>query len=114
MLPKEESEHLRRVLRLGVGDRIAVFDGRGYECLAEIAGFVRRDAQVRVLRRLEPVPEPTIDITVAQAVLKGDKMDAVVRDAVMLGASACQPLVAAPAQAQAQALLRGEIGRAHV
>jgi 16S rRNA (uracil1498-N3)-methyltransferase len=107
VLPKEESEHLRRVLRLGVGDRVAVFDGRGYECLAEVAGFLRRDAQLRLLGRLDPVPEPTVDITLVQAVLKGDKMDAIVRDAVMLGTVAFQPIVAARTETTVAALLRG-------
>ena len=32
-------------------------------------------------------------LTLAQAVLKGDKMDDVVRDAVMLGVAAIQPIV---------------------
>ena len=27
MLPREEADHLTRVLRLGVGDRVSVFDG---------------------------------------------------------------------------------------
>ena len=29
VLPKDEAEHATRVLRLGAGDAIAVFDGRG-------------------------------------------------------------------------------------
>ena len=34
-------------------------------------------------------------MTLAQAVLKGDKMDDVVRDAVMMGVAAIQPIVPA-------------------
>lgn len=107
VLPKDESEHLRRVLRLGVGDRVSVFDGRGYEALAEVAGFLRRDAQLRLLGRIDPVPEPSVDVTLVQAVLKGDKMDAVVRDAVMCGATACQPIVSVRSETTVAALLRG-------
>ena len=31
-LPADEAHHLTRVLRLGAGDEVAVFDGRGREC----------------------------------------------------------------------------------
>ena len=38
ILPREESEHLSRVLRLATGDTVAVFDGRGHEFLARVVG----------------------------------------------------------------------------
>src|SRR5436190_15262674 len=88
LLPRDEAEHLTRVLRLGVGDTVAVFDGRGREFLARIASADRRDVRVQLLSRLEPPAEPTVPLTLAQAVLKGEKMDDVVRDAVMLGVAA--------------------------
>ena len=84
-LPRDEAEHLMRVLRLGVGDTIAVFDGRGHEFLARV---VRRDPWRRaraVGGAEERADEPAVALTLVQAVLKGDKMDDVVRDAVMLG-----------------------------
>jgi 16S rRNA (uracil1498-N3)-methyltransferase len=46
-------------------------------------------------------------MTLAQAVLKGDKMDDVVRDAVMLGASAIQPLVTTRSETTVAGLLKG-------
>ena len=39
--------------------------------------------------------ESRVALTLAQAVLKGDKMDDVVRDAVMMGVAAIQPIVTA-------------------
>ena len=92
-LPRDEAEHLTRVLRLGVGDTVAVFDGRGREFLARVAGAVRRDVSVQLMSRVEPAAEPGVHLTLVQAVLKGEKMDDVVRDAVMLGAAAIQPIV---------------------
>ena len=35
-LPKDEAEHLTRVLRLSVGDLVSVFDGRGHEFSAKV------------------------------------------------------------------------------
>ena len=94
-MPRDEAEHLTRVLRLGVGDTVAVFDGRGHEFLARVVERARA-ATSRVAdccRASSPPPEPAVALTLAQAVLKGDKMDDVVRDAVMLGAAAIQPIV---------------------
>ena len=92
-LPRDEAEHLMRVLRLGVGDTVHVFDGRGREFVARVASAVRRDVRVVLMSRVEPPPEPSVAVTLVQAVLKADKMDDVVRDAVMLGTAAIQPVV---------------------
>lgn len=92
-LPPEEAHHLAHVLRLGAGDEIAVFDGRGGERRARIERSGRRGVRVRLLEAMPPAREPRIALTLAQAILKGDRMDAVVRDATMLGVAALQPLV---------------------
>jgi 16S rRNA (uracil1498-N3)-methyltransferase len=105
-LPKDEAEHLRRVLRLGVGDTVSVFDGRGHEFVARVTVALPRETRVQLMTRIEPPAEAAVPITIAQAVLKGDKMDDVVRDAVMLGASAIQPLVTKRTEVTVAALLR--------
>ena len=50
-LPREEAEHLTRVLRLGAGDTVAVFDGRGHEFVGRVASAVRRDVRVQIVSR---------------------------------------------------------------
>ena len=106
-LPREEGEHLTRVLRLGVGDAVSVFDGRGHEFAATVSGIVRRDVTVQIQSRVEPPPEPAVALTLAPAVLKGEKMDDIVRDAVMLGAAAIQPIVTTRSETTVAALLKG-------
>ena len=105
-LPKDEAEHLRRVLRLGVGDTVSVFDGRGHEFVARVVVALPRETRVQLMSRVEPPPEAAVPITLVQAVLKGDKMDEIVRDAVMLGAVAIQPLVTKRTEMTVAALLR--------
>ena len=107
VLSKDEGEHLVRVLRLSVGDTVSVFDGRGHEFLARVATAVRRDVRLQLASRVEPAAEPAVPITLAQAVLKGDKMDEVVRDAVMLGVAAIQPIVSARSETTVAAITRG-------
>ena len=72
-LPRDEAEHLTRVLRIGVGDTISVFNGRGSEFLARVISAARREARVQLLSRVEPAPESSTQLTLVQAVLKGDK-----------------------------------------
>jgi 16S rRNA (uracil1498-N3)-methyltransferase len=107
VLLRDEAEHLTRVLRLGVGDTVAVFDGRGHEFVARVASALRRDVRVQIVSRVEPAAESSVALTLAQAILKGDKMDDVIRDAVMLGAFAVQPIVTRRSETTVAALLKG-------
>lgn len=95
MLPPDEARHLTRVLRLGAGAEVSVFDGRGADYRAVVEAAVRETASLRILERLPSAPSPAVRVTVVQAVLKGDSMDAAVRDATMLGAEAIVPVLTA-------------------
>ena len=106
-LPREEGEHLTRVLRLGVGDTVSVFDGRGHEFSARVVSVERRDVRMQLVSRVDPAGEPAVALTLAQAVIKGDKMDDIVRDAVMLGVVAVQPLVTTRTESTVAALTNG-------
>jgi 16S rRNA (uracil1498-N3)-methyltransferase len=106
VLSAEESAHATRVLRLRPGAAIGVFDGRGRE-LAGVVAAVDDHVLVRLDAEVPAVPEPAVAITLAHAVLKGDKMDAVVRDAVMLGAAAIRPIVSRRSETTVSALERG-------
>ena len=89
----DEAHHLARVLRLGPGDRVTVFDGRGRECLAQVARVARSQVTLRVLEALTPAAEPRVPFSVVQAALKGSAMDDVVRDATMVGATTIVPVI---------------------
>lgn len=106
-LPDVEGRHLRRVLRLEVGAQILVFDGRGSQFEARVTSVDGGTVRVRVAEPVAPAPEARVAITLAAAVLKGDKMDDVVRDAVMLGAAAIQPVVTTRTEISLAALERG-------
>jgi 16S rRNA (uracil1498-N3)-methyltransferase len=108
VLPGDESAHIARVLRLAIGDSIRVFDGEGGEWRAEITEVARRRVVVSLREAVAPAQEARVPLLLALAVLKGDKMDAVVRDAVMLGASAIQPLVTERTEISLAALARSQ------
>ena len=105
-LPHDEAQHLIRVLRLKTGAVVRVFNGRGAEFDAVVSAVTRAGAQVRIGGSREAVPEPRVAVTLAQAVLKGEKMDEVVRDAVMMGVAAILPLVTTRSEATLASLQR--------
>jgi 16S rRNA (uracil1498-N3)-methyltransferase len=105
LLP-EEAAHLTRVLRLGVGAAVRVFNGRGAEFHGIVDTVGKRSVDIIVGAPCEPIPERRTRITLAAAVLKGDKMDDVVRDAVMMGVATIQPLVTARTEMPIAALVR--------
>ncbi len=104
MLPAEEGRHLVGVLRLRVGDQVAVFDGRGREFTAVVASIGRPGVSLALAAPRRPAPEPAVAISLAQVVLKGEMMDRVVRDLVMMGGSDIQPVVSARAETSLAAL----------
>jgi 16S rRNA (uracil1498-N3)-methyltransferase len=95
MLPIDEGRHLTRVLRLRVGAPVRVFNGRGLECDGRVAAVERDHVRIAIDGEAAAAPEPATRITLAQSVLKGDGMDGVIRDAVMLGVAAIVPLLSA-------------------
>lgn len=108
VLPDDEAQHLSRVLRLQPGDPLAVFNGDGGEFGAVVSAVKRARVTVRLVSRTRPLAELPIALTLAQAVLKGDKMDAVIRDAVMMGIGSIQPIVTARCEFTVAALTRGD------
>jgi len=106
-LPEEEARHLARVLRLGAGTVVRVFDGRGHEFTALVTSAERDAVRVRLGEPCAAAPEAHVSITLVQAVLKGDGMEDVVRDAVMLGVAAIQPIVTTRTEVSMATLARG-------
>jgi len=92
--PKDEAEHLTRVLRLGPGELVHVFDGRGGEFLARVEA-TSPAVSLAIVEPASAAAEPPVRFTLVQAVLKGASMDDVVRDATMMGIAAVMPVLTA-------------------
>jgi 16S rRNA (uracil1498-N3)-methyltransferase len=105
-LPDDEAQHLSRVLRLKAGDSLVVFNGHGDEFTADVVSITKTRVMVRLTGRATPRGELPVALTLAQAVLKGDKMDDVVRDAVMVGFTAVQPIVTTRSETSLLAVTR--------
>ncbi|MBA2493811.1 MAG: 16S rRNA (uracil(1498)-N(3))-methyltransferase [Acidobacteria bacterium] len=92
-LELEETRHLRDVLRLREGEKIQVFDGAGKEFLGAIETVSKKETQLKIIKEVSPTAaESNLDLTLAVALLKGEKFDLVLQKAVELGVTRLIPL----------------------
>jgi 16S rRNA (uracil1498-N3)-methyltransferase len=93
-LPHAVTHHALKVLRLGSGDSVVLFDGSGGEMHARLD--VRGRLAVAVDGQWQEVSrESPLDIVLVQALASSDKMDWVIQKAVELGATGIIPVQAA-------------------
>jgi 16S rRNA (uracil1498-N3)-methyltransferase len=92
-LDADEAHHLTRVLRLGEGSRVFVFDGEGAEYECEVARAAKHEVDLNLQRRLDDVVESPLRLTLALALIKGDKFDWVIQKTTELGVTRIVPLV---------------------
>ena len=93
-LTADEARHLREVLRLKTGDEVQVFDGAGREFRAVVSQARREFAELEIGNEIEPPkPESPLQLTLAVALLKGEKFDLVVQKGTELGVNRFIPLV---------------------
>lgn len=91
-LPEGPARHVARVLRLGEGAPLRLFDGAGREAEAVLIEAGRK----RVVARIEAVSagggESPLAVHLGQAISKGERMDYAIQKAVELGVTAITPL----------------------
>jgi 16S rRNA (uracil1498-N3)-methyltransferase len=97
-LRADEARHARDVLRLACGDEVFVFDGEGREFRCAIADRESSSMTLSVIEETPPAKsESPLDLTLAVALLKGEKFDLVVQKATELGVTRLVPLITARA-----------------
>jgi len=92
LLPPEAAHHAQRVLRLRVNDVVQVFDGQGNAFDGRIVEMTGKRVALHELQACMAEAEPSLHITLAQAMCSSEKMDWVVQKATELGAAEIQPV----------------------
>ena len=92
LISDAEAHHLRTVLRMRPGDTAELLDGAGGALFGEIERISADSVSFRILRR-RTEPESRSPLILAQALLKGKKMDTVVQKATELGVSRFIPVI---------------------
>ena len=90
-----DAHHLMHVLRAKVGQQLVVVDKLRQVAETEIISLAEDHLVLRLGKHLSADTEPPIEVTLAQSLPKGDKMDFIVQKAVELGVSRIIPVVAA-------------------
>lgn len=111
ILADEDHHYITRVLRLGVGDSVTLFDGQGDEAEVRIVRVGPRASEGRVLERRHVGRPAGPEITLVQALARGEKLDLVVQKATELGVSRIIPVTTERA-VPALDLMRGASRRA--
>ena len=94
-LSRDESHHLARVLRLRDGDEAFAFDGYGREYRCRATRVDAQAARLEIIEALTGAVESPVDLTLAQALVKGEKFDTIVQKATELGVRRIAPLITA-------------------
>ena len=90
-LDHQRAHYLRSVLRLGRGDRVAVFNERDGEWAATIEGLGKGWASLALTdQRRAPAPEPDVELVFAP--IKRARLDYLVEKATELGAARLRPI----------------------
>ncbi len=90
-----EARHIRRVLRLRTGDEIVIFDGSGKEYKGMIVKEEPTSVVIKVGDHISSQKESPLEITLAQSLLKGEKMDYLIQKATELGVRRIIPFFSA-------------------
>ncbi|NLG86044.1 MAG: 16S rRNA (uracil(1498)-N(3))-methyltransferase [Firmicutes bacterium] len=91
-LDNDEAHHIKKVMRLGTGAVVRIFDGQGREYEVEL--IVERGAVWgRIIAQVPAVREPELKVTLAQGLAKGEKNELVIQKATEVGVQAIIPLI---------------------
>jgi 16S rRNA (uracil1498-N3)-methyltransferase len=89
----EEVRHIRKVLRLRAGDEITVFDGLGKEFEGTIVEEGRSSVVITIANTYSSKRDSPLEVTLAQSLLKGEKMDYLIQKATELGVQEIVPFL---------------------
>lgn len=84
--------HAAKVMRLGVGDKLVLFDGSGFDFECELTSVQKNATSAQVLKSHEIKNESPLNITLLLGISAGDRMDIGIQKAVELGVNKIVPL----------------------
>jgi 16S rRNA (uracil1498-N3)-methyltransferase len=100
--------HITRVLRLGVGDPVTLFNGDGLDYPSRISSLRRDLVEVDVAGTAPARAESPLALTLVQGIARSERMDLVVQKATELGVTAIQPVLTARSVVKLDAAARAK------
>ena len=93
LISGEEARHISRALRHKKGDQITIVDGQGGEYECTIAAISDGAVTANIFNRRRKTNETIKQVSLAQAVPKGQRMDFVIEKGTEIGLHAIIPLI---------------------
>ena len=92
LISGDEAHHIIDVLRLKPGEKIAVCDGCGNDCVCEISEISGKTVSAKILEKFASTAEAGVKVTLYQGLPKSDKMELIIQKAVELGVCEIVPV----------------------
>ena len=93
-LPENAAHHAAKVLRMQVDDALTLFNGDGADYTASILRINKSEVAVKISAAHNVTRESPLQVTLAQAISSGERMEFTLQKAVELGVAHIQPIAA--------------------
>jgi 16S rRNA (uracil1498-N3)-methyltransferase len=91
----ENAKHISKVLRMSRGEELTLVTPDKMECRCEVFSISNDSVTVDVLSKKPCENEPNVEVTLYQALPKGDKMEFIIQKCVELGVTKIVPMISA-------------------
>lgn len=91
-LDEDGAAHIGKVLRMGNGEQISLFNGDGNDYLAEIVDAGKKHVTVKLLSCEANLSESPLNLHLGQVISRGDRMEFTIQKSVELGVNTITPL----------------------
>lgn len=85
--------HIKNVLRLKPGENIIVNMGKDMEYEVKIISFMKEQVETEIVNSYNVETEPSVNISLFQAIPKGEKMEYIIQKAVEVGIVKIYPVI---------------------
>ena len=89
----DDAKHIKKSLRMKIGDEIEVCDGEGLDYLCEILSLSEEEVTAKILSKKPSETEANFKLTLFMGSPKSDKMELIIQKSVELGAYCIVPFI---------------------
>lgn len=93
VIDEEDSKHIRKVLRMRVGDELTVSSSHKIDYQCKISSLDGENVELEIISNKPNETEPTVEVVLYQALPKSDKMDLIMQKVVELGVTRIVPIL---------------------
>lgn len=85
ILTEDEFLHAVTVLRIRVGEEVVAFCGDGFDYYCKVKNIAKKELTLEISKTSKNLAEPSVNLTVFQALVKGEKLKLIVQKLTELG-----------------------------